>query len=259
MNHQRNNSNQNYTMSYIYKQQQSGKGSSLADKARSPSLVIDPSSSCASSTSSEYKNNKDNVEFIDQVSSSTHPSLINNDKDKIGDKDEIQLIDSTMSPISSTNSAVVSPRVNNNNNSTSNSLNTSTTVIPTRFIDRRVCSVPVEQKFNLNYSEVGQRLARKAEETLKTVEVSKEKQKQFVQSTFLNGNTNVTNAKNGPSLLQAALAYNKKNLADQQPQKPKSSGSGGGSASDDWQNVITNKYFSFYIIAKFLWTGLFKN
>jgi len=218
LNHQ--NSNQNYIMSYIYKP------ASLANKVRSPALVIEPSSSSASSTSSEYKNHKNSTEFTDQVSLSTTSS-----KEKIGDQDEIQIIDSTMSPISSTNSAVVSPRLNNNN------LNTSQTVIPTRYIDRRVSSVPVEQKYNLNYSEVGQRLARKAEETLKTVEISKEKQKQFVQSTFLNGNTNVTNAKNGPSLLQAALAYNKKNLAEQQPQKPKSSGSGGGSASDDWQNV----------------------
>jgi len=220
-------SNQNYTMSYIYKQQQSAKlPSSQANKVRSPSLVIETSSSSASSTSSEYK-------MIDQVSTSSS----NSSKEKMADQDEIQLVDSTMSPISSTNSAVVSPRVNNNS-TTSNSLNVSTTVIPTRFVDRRVSSIPVEQKFNLNYAEVGQRLARKAEETLKTVEISKEKQKQFVQSTFLNGNTNVTSAKNGPSLLQAALAYNKKNLADQQPQKPKSSGSGGGSPNDDWQNSV---------------------
>lgn len=48
-----------------------------------------------------------------------------------------------------------------------------------------------------------------------------------------------------PSLLAAALAYNKK---DKQPPKPKSSGSGGGSVNDDWQNVsFFFHFFNFFL------------
>lgn len=106
-------------------------------------------------------------------------------------------------------------------------------MIPTRYIDRRVSNTPVEQKFNINYSKAGQELARKAAEQLKRVEKSKEVQKK-VNSTagFLNQSGPVN--QKGPSLLQAALAYNKKPV---ESGRPKASGSGGGSANDDWQNV----------------------
>ncbi len=77
----------------------------------------------------------------------------------------------------------------------------------------------MQQQFNVNYSEAGQRLARKAQEQLKTVEKSKEIKQQ--QNT---------------SLLASALAYNKRNT-NTTPKPTNSSGSGGGSTTEDWQNV----------------------
>jgi len=103
-------------------------------------------------------------------------------------------------------------------------------VIPTRYIDRRVSNTVVEQKFNVNYSKAGQELARKAAEQLRRVEKGAEQKK--VHSSFLSQDGPVS--QKGPSLLQAALAYNKKPV---ESDRPKASGSGGGSANDDWQNV----------------------
>ena len=51
------------------------------------------------------------------------------------------------------------------------------TIIPTRFIDRRVSTGVASSdpyKFNVNYSEAGQRLAKKAHQQIKTLEKSKE-------------------------------------------------------------------------------------
>lgn len=269
-------------MSYIYKTQQShlngGKLANSLVSRRSASLQIDPSSSSTTSDNNnalpaESLNRKDSVETIDSMSnSSTNSSLLNKNSSasslgngnhikpldhNLGDSHEdLQLIDSTMSPISSTNSAAVSPHLTISTSSSSNNISNSstnlnstninntlnhsqqqaasnTTVIPTRYIDRRVSNTPVEQKFNINYSKAGQELARKAAEQLKTVEKSKEVQKK-VNSTagFLNQSGPVNHK--GPSLLQAALAYNKKPV---ESGRPKASGSGGGSANDDWQNV----------------------
>ena len=109
-------------------------------------------------------------------------------------------IQSTMSPISSTTSGI-SPHLtngNNNNNSNNNNMpmsprNNSTTttaaVIPTRFMDRRVSTGVFQSdpyKFNVNYVEAGKKLAKKAQEQLKTVEKSKDlKQMSFEEAEIL--------------------------------------------------------------------------
>lgn len=70
-------------------------------------------------------------------------------------------------------SGLTSPHNNNNNNHN----HSTTTVIPTRFIDRRVSSGVAQTdpyKFNVNYSELGQRLAKKAQAQLKSLEKSKD-------------------------------------------------------------------------------------
>lgn len=122
-------------------------------------------------------------------------------------QDDLQLIDSTMSPISSSTNSAISPHListsssTNLSNSTSNlngstsqtsgSNNTvkpnttntiTTTCIPTRFVDRRVSTSVGQQTYKFNYSEAGQRMARKAQEQLKTVEKSKETDSLLVDS-----------------------------------------------------------------------------
>jgi trimeric autotransporter adhesin len=114
------------------------------------------------------------------------------------------------SPISSINgSSLVSPQ----------SSNISTVQnIPTRFIDRRISTsaLPVDpHKFNVKYSEVGQKIAQKAQEALKKTK-DVDANEAIIQTIskrsehFENGNGS-------------------------------GSGSGGGSASDDWQNVSFKK------------------
>jgi hypothetical protein len=112
--------------------------------------------------------------------------------------DEFELIDSTVSPIS-TNSAT-SPHLMSSSSSNANTTNCSSSVcnsntnlnhsssgaasangsvqvIPTRFIDRRVSTSLIQSdpyKFNVNYFEAGQRLAKKAQEQLKSLEKTKD-------------------------------------------------------------------------------------
>jgi hypothetical protein len=113
--------------------------------------------------------------------------------------DDFELIDSTVSPIS-TNSAT-SPHLMSSSSSNANTTNCSSSVcnsntnlnnstcggglnangtvqvIPTRFIDRRVSTSLIQSdpyKFNVNYFEAGQRLAKKAQEQLKSLEKIKD-------------------------------------------------------------------------------------
>lgn len=75
-----------------------------------------------------------------------------------------QISMTTHSPVTPSNSSLVSPQQQQ-------------TIIPTRFIDRRVSTGVTSSdpyKFNVNYSEAGQRLAKKAHLQIKTLEKSKE-------------------------------------------------------------------------------------
>ena len=124
---------------------------------------------------------------------------------------KIQTDDSaTMSPISSTNSAALSPQASSNQQQ-----------IPTRYIDRRISTSALStdpHKFNVNYTTAGQKLARKAQELIKSVEISKEAEQTDATSVVNNkrANDNQANDNNGNG---------------------SGSGSGGGSVNDDWQNV----------------------
>jgi len=112
------------------------------------------------------------------------------------------------SPISSINgSSLVSPQSSNTINTVQN--------IPTRFIDRRISAsaLPVDpHKFNVKYSEVGQKIAQKAQEALKKTK-DVDAANDAIIHTVSKRSEHVENG-NGSG-----------------------SGSGGGSASDDWQNV----------------------
>lgn len=127
----------------------------------------------------------------------------NASSNQLDSQEDLRIVDTSamMSPISSIASTTASPRqltnsscssnqnishstaINNNNNNNSQGYqhgfvpSAHQFLIPTRHVDRRV-STSVTQtdpyKFNVNYSEAGQRLARKAQEQLKTVEKLKE-------------------------------------------------------------------------------------
>lgn len=100
--------------------------------------------------------------------------------------EDLRLIDS--SSTSTTNSAMLTTTTTSPRSTTPNSGLTSphhqhqqqtatTTTIPTRFVDRRVSAGLVQTdpyKFNVNYSEAGQRLAKQAQAQLKSLEKSKE-------------------------------------------------------------------------------------
>lgn len=95
-------------------------------------------------------------------------------------QEELQLIDSQCSPISTTHTTISPRYVNTNTGRITPNIptpNSNTATIPTRFFDRRTSNSTKEAnpyKFNVNYSAAGQQLAKKAHEQLKTVEKSKE-------------------------------------------------------------------------------------
>lgn len=181
-------------MSYIYKTQTFAKQQSndlLANSNLKDSVeTIDSFTSSTNSSILNAKSSNNQALFSSPSSSSSYSANLNTDlsstnnlaaKNGLESQEDLRLIDSTMSPISSTNS-VASPRLisgsSNNINSNANNHSSGTVQsIPTRFVDRRVSTSIIESnpyKFNVNYSEAGQRLAKKAQEQLKTVEKSKE-------------------------------------------------------------------------------------
>ena len=101
-------------------------------------------------------------------------------------------------------------------------------IIPTRlFTDRRVSSGLVSSdpyKFNVNYSEAGQRLAKKAQEQLKTLEKSKE-----VPDTTQGNNSESIKTK---SLNSRRLSADNFNSLESTP----------NAFGDDWQNVNKQKF-----------------
>ena len=119
-----------------------------------------------------------------------------------------------ISPVSSSSTAV-SPQQQQQN----------TQHIPTRYVDRRISTsaLPADpHKFNVNYSTAGQKLARKAQELLKSVEISKESE---------------TPASNDTANIATTPTHNADSLSN--------------GISDDWQNVIlvflcSNKNLTFH-------------
>lgn len=254
LNHQNN-------MSYIYKQQlqQQQQQINSNKNVTSASFInrkdsIDALDSISKNTLKCVDTNSDNngsSNFTVSPSMSSSPgSTNNNNSNKIikqattttttNSQDDLQLIDSTMSPISSNNSAIsphlmstssstnlsnsnLSNGINVNNNS-NNKINSNIQTIPTRFVDRRV-STSVNQTYKFNYQEAGQKLARKAQEQLKTVEKCKEK--------------------NNDELVVVA---NKDSPKKVQTTNKESELSGSSPISDDWQNVII-KFFSFFLFS----------
>jgi hypothetical protein len=251
LNHQNN-------MSYIYKQQLQQQQQINSNKnVTSASFInrkdsIDALDSISKNTLKCVDSNNDNngsSNFTVSPSMSSSPgSTNNNNSNKINkqatntttnSQDDLQLIDSTMSPISSNNSAIsphlmstssstnlsnsnLSNGINVNNNS-NNKINSNIQTIPTRFVDRRV-STSVNQTYKFNYQEAGQKLARKAQEQLKTVEKCKEK--------------------NNDEIV-VVVANNKDSSKTVQTTNKESELSGSSPISDDWQNVII-KFFSFF-------------
>lgn len=133
--------------------------------------------------------------------------------------EDLRLIDTTMSPMSSTtpNSGLASPH--HQINTSLNNINAQP-IIPTRFTDRRVSAGLVQTdpyKFNVNYSEAGQRLAKKAQEQLKTLEKSKEVPE-------INGNSDVITTKSLNSRRMSSDNFNMETAPS--------------SIGDDWQNVL---------------------
>lgn len=86
------------------------------------------------------------------------------------------MLTSPTTPSSTTpNSGLTSPH--QANGASSQQAQPTTTVIPTRFVDRRVSNGVSQSdpyRFNVNYSEAGQRLAKQAQAQIKTLEKSKE-------------------------------------------------------------------------------------
>jgi len=134
---------------------------------------------------------KDSVETLDSISSSNSKnsvskginSLNNNMCDSQDDLDYQQL--APVSPSSGLASPSVSSYLSSISNQTSTGtpscclqgLQSASASIPTRYVDRRVSSSAIQQdpyKYNVNYSEAGQRLARQAQEQLKIVDKLKE-------------------------------------------------------------------------------------
>lgn len=92
----------------------------------------------------------------------------------------------------------------NSTTTNSNNNNNGFTVIPTRFIDRRVSQSAIQQdphKFNVNYSEAGSYLARAAQEQLKVAEqikeAKKEAQKQQLEQLKSNKKDNLSGENTG--------------------------------------------------------------
>lgn len=86
------------------------------------------------------------------------------------------MLTTTTSPRSTTpNSGLTSPQQQQLQQQATTTA--SNTIIPTRYIDRRVSAGIIQTdpyKFNVNYSEAGQRLAKQAQAQLKSLEKSKE-------------------------------------------------------------------------------------
>ena len=155
----------------------------LSSSSPSSSISSNLNSNCINNTNTTTNTNG-NLE-LDTNNSVTNSNKNNNET--LGSQEDLGLIESAMSPISSTNSALSPHLVSNCNNNSSSNNNVQT--IPTRFIDRRVSNGVAQSdpyKFNVNYSEAGQRLARKAQEQLKTVEKSKEETQEVIITTSSN-------------------------------------------------------------------------
>ncbi len=268
-------------MSYIYKQQtqlvtnkNTNNNISNTKNQRSASIQIDAIDSfllgknlAPSKNSSKHPNsNNDSSNFTSSPSSSSPGSIagganhhmqastlpnssghLSSNNYLTDSQDDLQLIDSTMSPISSSTNSAISPHLlstsssANLSNSNSNlaginsalggsagsqqqqTTNNKTMVIPTRFVDRRV-STGVNQTYKFNYSEAGKKMAKQAQEQLKTVEKCKEK-----------------NEDAAPTLdpVRSKRAENSNGSG---------SGSGGGSINDDWQNVSASLFFFFNLL-----------
>lgn len=125
-------------------------------------------------------------------------------------------------------SGLTSPHNNQNPHNHSHS---TTTVIPTRFIDRRVSSGVAQTdpyKFNVNYSELGQRLAKKAQAQLKSLEKSKDADGIEIVT------PQSTSSQRRPSCSQDEEIL-----------------------GDDWQNVkFSNNYLSFFTYITFILTQI---
>jgi hypothetical protein len=126
----------------------------------------------------------------------------------------------TNSPLSSSNSSNSPTSPNQQSITTTSSTNLTSQSIPTRYIDRRVSTSVIQSdpyKFNVNYSEAGQKLAKKAQEQLKTVEKCKELS---VNAAGAAG-TNSLSGSRTTSRRNSELLMNEN----------------GSLVSDDWQNV----------------------
>jgi hypothetical protein len=168
---------------------------------------------------------KDSVETLDSIGSSNSK---NSNFLLLSSQDDLDYQNLT-SP--SSTSGISSPSVLSylsnyslSNNSTTHQLTTSTatatnTIIPTRFIDRRV-SQPSQDphKYNVNISEAGSRLARAAQEQLKVAEKLKDTKHQQQQSQQQN---------------ESATIYSHSKLTKQRSESLNDN----FETPEDWQNV----------------------
>lgn len=168
------------------------------------------------------KLNSNEINLKDQKRTNTDSLVINrnynneNNENNFDDLERKNQTDdsATMSPISSTNSAALSPHQQ------INIAPANQQQIPTRYIDRRTSTsaIPTDpHKFNVNYSTAGQKLARKAQELIKSVEISKDSVKKDAEQTNIKSIVNDNQASDNGN--------------------GSGSGSGGGSINEDWQNV----------------------
>jgi hypothetical protein len=155
-------------------------------------------------------------------------TILNDFSDKVniqqleqtGQNGELQLIETqintsqismtTHSPVTPSNSSLMSPQQQQ-------------TIIPTRFIDRRVSTGVASSdpyKFNVNYSEAGQRLAKKAHQQIKTLEKSKE-----VEVVIDNDGHSVSSSSS-------------RRLSNTSTEAINNFDSSSNLLGDDWQNVI---------------------
>ena len=225
------NENLNTNMSYIYKQpSQLNTTKTQLDKAnsrRSSSIQIESTAQTIrkDSIDADSFTNSKIINSTSAFTSSSFSSPGSTQNQTADSQDDLQLIDSTMSPISSSTNSALSPHLISSTSSSTNLSNsnlapkvTQLNQIPTRFVDRRV-STCVNQTYKFNYQEAGQRMARKAQEQLKTVEKCKEDE-------------------------VALEAANKARMAE--------ISANGGSIGDDWQNVCSVNLFLFFFLYNFL-------
>jgi len=129
------------------------------------------------------------------------------------------------SPISLANSNHSPKSPNQHLTTTTSSSHVTSQPIPTRYIDRRVSTSVIQSdpyKFNVNYSEAGQKLAKKAQEQLKTVEKCKEL---GLNATGASGTTSQSGS-TSTSRRNSELLMNEN----------------GSLVSDDWQNVSLSNF-----------------